>query len=302
VTLGYAPMWTALASPFLVPYDGSFRVAASRTRPPRRGPDGKRLEKRLAKLVAAIDDLGRMLWADDRVAVLCIFQAMDAAGKDGTIRAVMTGIDPTGLEVHSFKQPSADELDHDFLWRTACRLPPRGRVGVFNRSYYEEVLVVRVHPELLKHQKLPWRPPGSRLWQERFASIRDHERHLARSGTVVLKFWLNVSRQEQRQRFLARLENPGKHWKFSERDVHESELWDDYMHAYEEALNATSRPWAPWYAIPADDKDFARVAVAEVLVETLRALDLRYPEPEAAQRARFAEIRRLLQDRDRDRS
>jgi PPK2 family polyphosphate:nucleotide phosphotransferase len=208
---------------------------------------------------------------------------------------VWSEVDPSGLEVHYFKQPSHEELDHDFLWRTAARLPPRGRIGVFNRSYYEEVLVVRVRPELLGPQRLPWRARGTQFWSDRYDSIREHERHLARNGTVVLKFWLNVSRAEQHRRFLSRLENPGKNWKFSEQDVHESERFADYMRAYQAALNATSRPWAPWYAIPADDKPFARMCAAGIVARTLRSLDLRYPEPEAEQLRRFGKIRRLLE-------
>ncbi|HVR29281.1 MAG TPA: polyphosphate kinase 2 family protein, partial [Thermoanaerobaculia bacterium] len=211
-------MWTPVESPYLVPYDGSFEVAKSPTAPPtsERGRKSdqkgdnrrdKKADKRsLAELVEKLDDLQRALWADDRIAPLCIFQAMDAGGKDGTIRAVFTGVDPAGVDVHYFKQPSPEELDHDFLWRTTRLLPSRGRIGVFNRSYYEEVLVVRVHPELLERQRLPWPPSDERLWEERFASIRDHELHLARNGVPVLKFWLNVSREEQRRRFLARLD------------------------------------------------------------------------------------------------
>jgi PPK2 family polyphosphate:nucleotide phosphotransferase len=220
---------------------------------------------------------------------------MDAAGKDGTIRAVFSGVDPAGVEVHYFEQPSPEELDHDFLWRTTLRLPPRGHLGVFNRSYYEEVLVVRVHPEILDSQKLPWRAKGNKLWKERLAAIREHERHLAASGTLVLKFFLDISREEQRQRFLSRLDDPTKHWKFSERDVRESEHWDDYMKAYEAAINSTSRPWAPWYAIPADDKPYAHLCVAEIMVAAMSSLDLQYPEPEAEVTARFDEMRKLLQ-------
>jgi PPK2 family polyphosphate:nucleotide phosphotransferase len=287
-------MFEATPSPHLVPQDGSFRLDAARTTPPRGAPNGKRGKQRLAEAVEELDDLARCLYAHDRIAVLCIFQAMDAAGKDGTIRAVFSGVDPAGVEVHYFKQPSPEELDHDFLWRTMLRLPPRGHLGVFNRSYYEEVLVVRVHPEILDSQKLPWRARGERLWNERLESIREHERHLVASGTVVLKFFLNVSREEQRRRFLARLDEPSKHWKFSERDVRESERWDDYMKAYEAALNATSRSWAPWYAIPADDKPYARLCVAEILVDAMRSLKLSYPEPEADLAARFDEMRKLL--------
>jgi PPK2 family polyphosphate:nucleotide phosphotransferase len=288
-------MFSAPASRYLVPTDGSFELERRPTVPPPKAPGAQRAKRRLGELVGDLDDLARLLWADDRHALLCVFQAMDAAGKDGAIRAVFSGVDPAGVEVHYFKQPSSEELDHDFLWRTATRLPRHGSIGVFNRSYYEEVLVVRVHPELLQSQKLPWRAGGERFWKERLESIRDHELHLARNGTVVLKFFLNVSREEQRSRFLARLENPGKHWKFSERDVSESERWDDYMKAYQAALNATSRTWAPWYAIPADDKPFARLCVAEIIVEVLRSLNLRYPEPETDVAARFDELRRMLE-------
>jgi PPK2 family polyphosphate:nucleotide phosphotransferase len=288
-------MWAAPANPHLVPFDGSFEIWRSPTAPPQRAIRGERAERRLQEVVEELDDLARVLWADDRHAVLCVFQAMDAAGKDGAIRAVFSGVDPAGVEVHYFKQPSPEEIDHDFLWRTAIRLPRRGSIGVFNRSYYEEVLVVRVHPEILDSQKLPWRAKGKKLWDERLDAIREHERHLVASGTVVLKFFLNVSREEQRRRFLARLDSPRKHWKFSERDVRESERWDDYMQAYQAALNATSRPWAPWYAIPADDKPFARLRVAEILVAAMRALDLRYPEPEAAVATRFDELRHMLE-------
>jgi PPK2 family polyphosphate:nucleotide phosphotransferase len=288
-------MFAATPSSHLVPDDGSFRLAAARTTPPRGALTGGRGKRRLTELVEELDDLARCLYAHDRISLLCIFQAMDAAGKDGAIRAVFSGVDPAGVEVYYFKQPSAEELDHDFLWRTTLRLPRRGHVGVFNRSYYEEMLVVRVHPGLLDAQRLPWRPAGDRLWAERFASVRDFERHLARNGTVVLKFFLNVSREEQRRRFLARLENPTKNWKFSEGDVRESERWDDYMTAYEEAINATSRSWAPWYVIPADDKSFARLRVAEILVATLRTLELRYPEREEVLSQRFEELRKLLE-------
>jgi PPK2 family polyphosphate:nucleotide phosphotransferase len=221
---------------------------------------------------------------------------MDAAGKDGTIRAVLSGINPAGCQVFSFKQPSAEELDHDFLWRTVRRLPERGRIGVFNRSYYEEVLVVRVHPEYLAPQRLPDPPDDlAELWRQRYASIHEHEEHLARAGTVILKFWLNVSRGEQRKRFLARLDEPDKNWKFSSGDVAERRHWDAYMEAYEDALNATSRPHAPWYAIPADDKPYMRLAVAEIVVQTLESLGLEYPKVDKAEKARFREMRKMLQ-------
>jgi PPK2 family polyphosphate:nucleotide phosphotransferase len=289
-------MFEAVPSPYRVPYDGSFRREDGSARPPDDAARGKRAKKRLDDLVEELDDLQRRLYAEDRRAVLLIFQAMDAAGKDGTIRAVLSGVNPAGCQVFSFKQPSAEELDHDFLWRTSLRLPERGRIGVFNRSYYEEVLVVRVHPEYLGAQRLPYLPPNlSDFWARRYASIRAHEEHLAHSGTVVLKFWLNVSREEQRERFLARLDEPDKNWKFSTGDVAERRHWDAYMEAYEEALAATSRAHAPWYAIPADHKPYMRLAVAEILVETLRSLDLRYPKVRKAEKARFAEMRRILE-------
>lgn len=291
-------MFQAPDSPYLVPFDGSFRVAGAETAPPSGAPEEKELKHRLEDKVEELDDLQRKLYADDRWAVLLVFQAMDAAGKDGTIRAVFSGVNPAGFQVFSFKQPSAEELDHDFLWRTAVRLPERGRIGVFNRSYYEEVLVVRVHPGFLDAQRLPTRPPSGaldELWRCRYESIRDHELHLARSGTAVLKFWLDVSREEQRRRFLARIDNPKKNWKFSAGDVREAERWDDYMAAYQDALAATSRPWAPWYAIPADDKPFMRLTVAEILVDALRSLELRFPRAEEEQVREMAACRELLE-------
>ncbi len=287
-------MFEAVSSPYLVPGDGSFRVAGSPTGPPEDAPGKKRCRKQLQEKVEELRDLQRILYAHDHHAVLLLFQAMDAAGKDGTIRAVMSGVNPAGCQVSSFKQPSAEEVDHDFLWRTTGRLPERGRIGIFNRSYYEEVLVVRVHPEYLKGERLPDLPPLDQVWQERYESIRDHERHLARNGTVVLKFWLNVSHAEQKRRFIARLDEPEKNWKFSSGDVRERGFWDDYMDAYQDALNATSRPWAPWYAIPADDKPYMRLCVAEIIVSTLKGLGLRYPEASAKERARYDEMRALL--------
>lgn len=281
-------------SPWLVPFDTGFRVSAAATRVGD-APDRKACKKRLAELVEEMGELQRRLYAADSYSVLLVFQAMDAAGKDSTIRAALSGVDPAGFQVYSFKQPSAEELDHDFLWRSAQRLPQRGRIGVFNRSYYEEVLVVRVHPGYLAGQKLPGQIDHERLWEERFESIRDHEKHLARNGTVIIKFWLNVSRDEQRKRFLSRLDEPEKNWKFSSGDVAERGHWDAYMQAYEAALNATSRPWAPWYAIPADNKPFMRLCVAETVVNTLRALDLRYPSVSEEQKAEFAGMRELLE-------
>ncbi len=285
---------TPVESPYLVPSDGSFTVAQAPTGPPADFDGKKASRKRLKKLVKELASLQQVLFADDRHSLLIIFQALDAAGKDGTIRAVFSGVNPAGCEVVSFKQPSMTELDHDFLWRTARHLPERGRIGVFNRSYYEEVLVVRVHPEHLEKQKLPG-AVGKKMWDERYASMREHERHLARNGTVVLKFWLHVSKEEQRARFLSRIEKPKKNWKFSTGDVHEHRLWDDYMAAYEEMLNKTSRAWAPWYAIPADDKAFMREQVATIVVETLRGMELRYPQLDESALAQLDEMRRELE-------
>jgi PPK2 family polyphosphate:nucleotide phosphotransferase len=238
--------------------------------------------------------LQRVLAAGDRHSVLLVFQAMDAAGKDSTIRSVMQGIDPSGCQVFSFKKPSSLELDHDFLWRTACRFPERGRIGIFNRSQYEEVLVVRVHPKILAYQQLPGEVNLERIWDERLTSIRQQEEHLARNGTVILKFWLNVSKDEQKKRFLARLDDPAKNWKFEPGDVVERRHWDDYMLAYQEALSATSRPWAPWYAIPADDKPYMQARVASIIIDALQSIGLRYPEPSDEDRAEFAESRAEL--------
>jgi len=279
-----------LPEPFRVPFDGGFRVAAATTEPPADAGDKKALKKELAELVERISDAQKRLYADDRFAVLLVFQAMDAAGKDGTIRAVMSGVNPAGCQVSSFKAPSDQELEHDWLWRTVKRLPERGRIGIFNRSYYEEVLVVKVNPEFLDNQRLPALATDTdreTLFEQRYASIRDHELHLARNGTLVLKFWLNVSPQEQKARFLSRLTTPDKYWKFSKHDLSARERWDDYMSAYQRLLNETSRAHAPWYAIPADDKPFMRVAVARTVANALEALPLDYPEKSAAELARF---------------
>lgn len=287
-------MFQAVSHSYLVPFDGSFQVAKSPTKASGKAPNKKLCESRLNTLIEKLDEYQRRLYAHDQLAILLIFQAMDAAGKDGTIRAVMRGINPAGCQVYSFKQPSHRELDHDFLWRTACRLPERGRIGIFNRSYYEEVLVVRVHPEYLKPQRLP--PTSSTIWEERFESIRDHERHLARNGTIILKFWLNISKTEQRRRLYSRLKEPEKHWKFSEDDLKERKLWPKYMEAYQAALNATSRPWAPWYAIPADNKPYMRVCVADILVKTLSGLHLSYPVVTKARQKLFTQFRKKLKD------
>jgi PPK2 family polyphosphate:nucleotide phosphotransferase len=287
-------MFETVKNPCLVPFNSDFNLSEASTLN-ENVSDKKSYKKRLEKLVDELDDLQRRLYASDKYSVLLVFQAMDAAGKDSTIRAVMSGVDPAGCQVFSFKQPSSEELDHDFLWRTAKSLPQRGRIGIFNRSYYEEVLVVRVHPEYLGGQKLPFQVGLDELWQQRYESIRDHEKHLARNGTVVLKFWLNVSRNEQRKRFLSRLDDQRKNWKFSSGDVDESGLWKDYMNAYEQALNATSRPWAPWYAIPADDKPSARLQVAEIIVESLKSLNLEYPKVSERHLKEIGEMRKLLE-------
>lgn len=287
-------MFEAVSSPYLAAFDGSFERSAMPTEAPGDVPGKSKLRERLAELTEELADLQSMLYAHNQHAVLLIFQAMDAAGKDSTIRAVLRGIDPAGSQFHSFKQPSTEELDHDFLWRTAQRMPERGRIGIFNRSYYEEVLVVRVHPELLDAQNLPNRVPLKTLWPQRYESICDYERHLALNGTVVIKFWLNISKKEQHKRFLSRLDEPHKNWKFSVGDVKERENWDAYMQAYGEAIRETSRPWAPWYAIPADNKSFMRACVADIIVRSLQQLGLAYPEPSQEDRLHFEEMRSLL--------
>lgn len=279
---------------YRVPFDGSFKLQEAKTYEEHAETE-EELDDQLKKLVKKLDKLQQTLYAADQHSLLLVFQAMDAAGKDSTIKAILKGINPAGCQVFSFKQPSAEELDHDFLWRTARCLPERGRIGVFNRSYYEEVLVVRVHPNYLAGQNLPKAPKLENLWEDRYESIRDHEKHLARNGTVILKFWLNVSKQEQKNRFLSRLDESEKNWKFSAGDVIERQHWDAYMVAYEDALNTTSSKYAPWYAIPADDKAYMRVAVAETIVKTLEALHLEYPEVSAEEQAKFAEARRLLE-------
>ena len=249
------------------------------------------LEKNLEELAEAQE----RLWADDRYTVLVVLQAMDAAGKDGTIKHVMSGVNPQGCQVFSFKKPSAEEVDHNFLWRYMKRLPERGRIGIFNRSYYEDVLVVKIHPELLTHQKLPLGKPDKAFWQARYEDINAFERHLVRNGTIVLKFFLNVSKKEQKRRFLERLENPEKHWKFSTSDLAERGFWDQYMQAYEDALRATSTEWAPWYIVPADHKWVTRAIVADILTTTITSLDLRYPEVTGAQHQALEQARRQLE-------
>lgn len=249
----------------------------------------------LARNVARMSELQDKLYAQDKWSLLLIFQAMDAAGKDSAIEHVMSGVNPQGCQVYSFKTPSAEELDHDFLWRTNKCLPERGRIGIFNRSYYEEVLVVRVHPEFLTGQKLPSALNTERIWEQRFQDIRAVERYLSRNGTVIRKFFLNVSREEQRKRFLKRLEDPQKNWKFSLADAKERERWDDYQQAYEEMIRHTSSPEAPWYVIPADAKWFVRLVVAAAVIETLEGLDLEYPRVDAAKQKDLDAARAALE-------
>lgn len=291
-------MFNALISPYLVPFDGAFQRKSAGTEPPDSSLGKKDFKRLLGELMVELDDSQRMLYAQDRYAVLLIFQGMDASGKDSTIRAVMNGVDPAGCQVFSFKQPTVHELDHDFLWRTAVCLPERGRIGIFNRSYYEEVLAVRVHPEYLEAQRLPGKIELEPLWEERMESINDHERHLARNGTVILKFWLNISKKEQRKRFLSRIDEPHKNWKFAESDVREREHWDAYMHAYEKALAATSKEWAPWYAIPADHKPYMHYCVADIIVQSLKSLGLTYPRVDAELEKKLQKMRKLLERDD----
>ena len=249
--------------------------------------------------VRALAEMQDKLYAQDRWSLLLVFQAMDAAGKDGTIKHVMSGVNPQGCEVASFKSPSSEELDHDFLWRCMPWLPNRGHIGIFNRSYYEEVLVVRVHPEFLAGQKLPPELVTKHIWEERYEDINNFERYLARNGTVIRKFFLHVSKKEQKKRFLERLDEPEKHWKFSATDVAERAHWDEYMNAYEDMIRATATPHAPWYVVPADNKWFTRLVVAAAVVEALEGLDLHYPKVDKKKRAELAAARKLLmQERD----
>jgi PPK2 family polyphosphate:nucleotide phosphotransferase len=255
----------------------------------------KDYDKLLKGQVEELIPLQNLQYASNRWAVLLIIQGMDAAGKDGAIRHVMSGINPQGCQVFSFKQPSAEELDHDFLWRTNRRLPERGRIGIFNRSYYEEVLVVRVHPEILRGQALPEELVDEKtIWEERFRSIVDMEAHLHRNGTRIVKIFLHQSKEEQRKRFLKRIDDPEKNWKLTPSDVEERELWDEYMHAYEECLSATSTADAPWYAVPADDKKNARLIISEILLDLFRGLEMSYPEPSAERREELQAIREKL--------
>ena len=294
-------MFAAKPHSLLVPFEGTFDARRAPTEPVK--PKDKDRDKSdwkdlLEEQVKALGDAQHRLYADDRFGVLLIFQALDAAGKDSTIRHVFSGVNPIGLHVAAFKKPSELELAHDFLWRTTLRLPERGNVTIFNRSYYEEVLVVRVHPEYLAAQRLPEKPSAA-FWANRYRAIVDHERHLAEQGTVILKFWLNVSKAEQRKRFLERIDEPHKNWKFNTGDLDERALWDKYLEAYTDCLSATSRPWAPWYAVPADDKHYLRWQVAKLINDALGDLGAEFPRVAGESQAALAKAKaRLLAERD----
>ena len=285
-----------LARPYRITNGGKFRLKD--IDPADTGPlkveDKPRAKEALQTGIQALAELQDMLYAQDRWAVLLAFQAMDAAGKDGAIKHVMSGVNPQGCEVNSFKGPTSTELDHDYLWRSHLRVPERGRIGIFNRSYYEEVLVVRVHPELLLNQKLPRRVVDKGIWDERYKDIRNFERYLARNGVAICKFFLHVSRNEQKRRFLERLERPEKNWKFSTNDLRERPYWKAYMRAYEDAIRATATKEAPWYVVPADNKWYTRVIVAAAIIDTMAGLDLKYPKVDKAKRRELAAARRAL--------
>lgn len=258
--------------------------------------DKKEAVADLEKNVERLAELQSVLYAQNTYALLIIFQAMDAAGKDGAIKHVMSGLNPQGCEVTSFKQPSAEELDHDFLWRAMKRIPERGRIGIFNRSYYEDVLIVRVHPEILQFSQLPETIKNDKnIWKKRFEQIRNFENYLSENGVHVLKFFLNVSKEEQKNRFLARIETPEKNWKFSAGDAKERGFWDDYMRVFEDALQNTSTKNAPWYVVPADKKWFTRTAVSEIIIKKMESLDLQYPEVSKAHRESLLEAKRILE-------
>lgn len=284
--------------PFMVTDGRSFSLGDYNPRDRAGLKDKEAAQVELRNGVERLATMQDMLYAQDRWAVLLIFQAMDAAGKDSVIKHVMSGVNPQGCDVHSFKAPSAEEQDHDYLWRCLCRLPGRGKIGIFNRSYYEETLVVRVHQEILQSQKLPPELVTPRIWEDRFEDINNVERYLSRNGVVIRKFFLHVSRKEQKKRFLERLDEPEKHWKFSAHDIRERAWWDRYMHAYEEMIRHTATPWAPWFVVPADTKWVTRLVVAAAVVDTLQDLNLHYPivSPEAKRELDVA--RRTLLEED----
>jgi len=284
-----------LANPYRVVDGKNFRLKDFDPGDTKNIRSKEKAEELLQKGILTLADLQDKLYAQDRWAVLLIFQAMDAAGKDGAIKHVMSGINPQGCQVYSFKAPSSEELDHDFLWRTMQKIPERGRIGIFNRSYYEEVLVVRVHPEILDSQRIPQELKSKNIWQHRFEDICSYERYLSRNGVVVRKFFLNVSRKEQKRRFLDRLDHPEKNWKFSSADIKERNCWDDYMGAYEDLIRHTSTKEAPWYIVPADNKWFTRAVVAAAVIDTLDDLDLAYPTVDAQKKKELQLAREQLE-------
>jgi len=287
-----------LAKPYRIDHGKHFRLKDFDPADTGKFESDKHATEILQKSVAKLEELQDMLYAQDQWALLLIFQAMDAAGKDGAIKHVMSGVNPQGCEVTSFKVPSPEELAHGYLWRTSQHAPQRGKIGIFNRSYYEEVLIVRVHPQVFKNERIP--PPlvTKNIWNERFEDICAFERYLSRNGIIVRKFFLNVSKKEQKRRFLARLEEPEKNWKFSASDIHEREFWDDYMEAYEDMIRNTSTPDAPWYAVPADNKWYTRLVVASAIVDTLEELDLRYPKVNTAKRKELQAARAVLEKKE----
>ncbi len=290
------PKQTSFAR-FQVESDGRFELADIDPRDTG-GLEKETAQARLATSIERIGDLQERLQAQDRWAVLLIFQGMDASGKDGTVKQVLSGINPAGCQVFAFKAPSSEELDHDFLWRAARALPERGRIGIFNRSYYEEVVTVRVHPEFLEKQRLPPRCTGKKLWDERLEDIDGFERYLARNGVLIRKFFLHVSREEQKRRFLARIDEPEKNWKFNERDVAERAHWDDYQRYWSSAIAKSSTPHAPWFVVPADKKWFTRLVVAEALVAALEDLELDFPRLEGERKSELARAREALEAED----
>jgi PPK2 family polyphosphate:nucleotide phosphotransferase len=283
-----------LADAFKVRHADSFRLKDYDPADIRGIHSKEKADELLQQSVAVLQDLQEKLYAQDQWAVLLIFQAMDAAGKDSLIKHVMSGVNPEGCEVSSFKQPSTEELNHDFLWRTTRQLPERGKIGIFNRSYYEEVLVVRVHQEYLQKQHLPPELVTKKIWKERFKDIRNFEEYLTRNGVVIRKFFLHLSKEEQKKRFLARLDEPEKNWKFSEADVHEREYWDDYMTAYEDMIRHTSTADAPWYVVPADHKWFTHIAVSSAIIQTLEEMNLQFPKVDKTHRRQLEEAKQLL--------
>jgi PPK2 family polyphosphate:nucleotide phosphotransferase len=287
-----------LCDPYRVDNGKRFRLADVNPADTGGLPDERSAGAFLAQGIEQLNELQGKLYAQDRWALLVVIQAMDAAGKDGTIKHVLSGVNPQGVDVASFKQPSVEELDHDWLWRAALKLPERGKIQIFNRSYYEEVLIVRVHPGILASERIPDRLVGKKIWEERYRDIHGFERHLARNGTHVIKFMLHISKAEQKRRFLERLDQPAKNWKFSMGDIAERKLWKDYMHAYEDMIRATATTDSPWYVVPADHKWFARAVVCAAIVRALQGLDLRYPVLDPAHKRELASARRALTRKD----